>query len=95
MAVIMAISTEAAGPVVPTRGRPRKLFRGVIRTLIRKTLAKMNAIRNNDMRAIARGALLQYNPATVSMSSVAADRNAFDRVISRLQKCLLLLEGDE
>lgn len=95
MPLIMEITTGQVPPTSRRRGAPRRLFRGQMRTLIRKSLAKMKAIANADFRAIARGAELGFVPATVSMSSVAADRNAFERVIARLQKCMVAKEGDE
>lgn len=87
-----------AGPVKPgtlSRGKPRKIFRGVQRTLIRKSLAKMNALFNNDMRNWNRSLLIGYEPALVMGMDNSADMRAFQRVMARLQACLDMKEGDK
>lgn len=86
------------GPVqsATVRGtKPRKLFRGVQRTLIRKTLAKLTSIANADKRAYARGLLLNFDAATVMGADNSADGKAFNRAMQRLRDCLDAKEGDE
>jgi len=87
-----------AGPVrsaTLNRGKPRKVFRGVQRTLIRKTLAKLNALFNADMRNWNRSLILGYDPALVMGMENSKDGRAFATVMARLQACLNMKEGDK
>ncbi len=87
-----------AGPPAKSsraRTKPRKLFRGVTRTLMRKTLAKLQSILNRDFRENTRAAILGYEPALVADVARSATRNAFDKVVDRLTEALAAKEGDE
>lgn len=87
-----------AGPVrsgSANKGKPRKMFRGVTRTLLRKSLAKMNALVNSDQRAWNRSLEVGYDVALITGMENSADGRAFARVIQRLKDCLTLKEGDK
>ena len=86
-----------AGPVQSAsvrRTSPRRLFRGVKRTLIRKTLAKMTALTNSDNRDYNRGIMLEFDPALVIGDDNSVNGRAWTRVINRLKECLEAKEGD-
>lgn len=93
MASSVVVTTGPVSGGGVRRGAPRKMFRGQTRTMIRKTLAHLNAISNRDFRENVRGASLNYNPAFVMDAGGTTDRRAFDRAIARLALCLTLLEG--
>lgn len=87
-----------AGPVQSAkvrRTKPRKLFRGVKRTLIRKTLAKMQSITNSDTRDYNRGLIVGFDPALVIADDNSVNGRSWTRIMDRLRACLDALEGDE
>lgn len=87
-----------AGPVRSAalhRGKPRKVFRGVQRTQIRKAKAMMQSLFNADMRNWNRSLILGFDPALVMGMENSYDGKAFARVMNRLQACLDMKEGDK
>jgi hypothetical protein len=87
-----------AGPVnaASIRGtKPQKLYRGVQRTLIRKTLAKLNSILNLDTRHYNRGLMIDVTFPSVMGADNSANGRAFVRVMARLRECLDAKVGDE
>lgn len=76
------------------RLRPRKMFRGIKRTLIRKTLAKIKALLASDTREYNRGAALFYTPACVTGYGNDAITDAFLKVKARLEESLVAKEDE-
>lgn len=76
-------------------GRPRKLFRGVTRTLIRKTLAKLQAILAGDLRQANRGLVVGFTPARVAGSPDSLAYTAFQDTVQRLTGCMAMMEGED
>lgn len=95
MASVLTVGTSPVATASARRGAPRKMFRGVRRTLIRKALAKLTSIVNSDFRENTRAAVLQYDAALIAGVTRSADRNAFDRVVQRLSDALKAKEGDD
>lgn len=95
MGTSLIVTAGAVRTASQNRNKPRKVFRGVIRTLIRKTKAKLQAISNSDGRAYQRGLLLGYDAALVMGLDNSVNGRAFARVMNRLQECLDAKEGDE
>lgn len=94
MGVSIAVATAPVETATVSRTSPRKLFRGITRTLIRKTLAKLISLQNSDGRESIRSANLGYSPALVASTSRSSVNNAFKTTIARLQAALLAQEGD-
>lgn len=95
MAVNIVVGTSPASRGRANRGKPRKLYRGETRTIIRKALAKLQSLVNRDFRENVRSASLGYDPTFVCGPMRSADRNAVDRTMQRLRDCLDAVEGDE
>lgn len=95
MTTTLLVTASPVRAASARRGAPRKLFRGVTRTIIRKTLAKVVAIQNGDKREQVRAGTLGYTPHYVTGADRSATENAFARVAERLQQCLDAKEGDE
>lgn len=91
----IVVSTSTASNSSRRRTKPRLLFRGEIRTILRKTLAKLRALRNRDHRENIRAALLDYRPALVDEGSTSDTAAAFDAVAARIEACMAAHEGDE
>lgn len=81
----------AGGP----RTAPQQLFKGVIRTQVRKALAKIIALKNADQREFVRATSLGYAPSFVTGPSGSHLETCFTRVENRLRECLTLKTGDE
>ena len=95
MATSLVITAGPVKAALISRGKPRKIFRGVQRMMIRKTLAKLNALFNQDMRNWNRSLVVGYDPALVMGMENSVDGRAFQRVMARLQACLDMKEGDK
>jgi len=95
MATTMVITAGPVQSAVVRRTKPRKLFRGVKRTLIRKTLAKMQSLTNSDTRDYNRGLMLGFDPALVVGDDNSVIGRSWTRIMERLRACLDAVEGDE
>lgn len=94
MATSIVVSTSPVGTGRVSPSKPRKLFRNVKRTLIRKCLAKVNALLASDTRDYNRLLSLGIDAAQVTGYGNDKDVQAFVRVQARLAAALNLKEGD-
>ena len=91
--IVVNLGPQSAASV--RHSSPRKLFRGQLRTIIRKARDKCTSIANADDRSTARALAIDSVPALVFGAPNSVDGRAFARVRARLQACLDALEGDE
>lgn len=85
---IMVPSLENVSAPTKSRNSRRKLIRGKTRGVVRKTLQKLQIIRNIDDREATRATLLTYTPLLLRNTRNSADDRAFSRVMDRLQALL-------
>lgn len=91
--MIVSIGPVAANTL--RNRKPRRLYRGVLRTMIRKVLARLKSIQNTDIRMYNRGLELGQPSLSVMGEDNSVVGRAFAKVIARLQECLDAVEGDE
>lgn len=95
MGTSLIVSTGPVRGANVTRRQPRKMLRGAVRTMVRKTLAKLTAISNADDREYQRSLMLKYDAYLIMGMNNSPDGKAFKRVMDRLKAALDAREGDE